>query len=415
MSKAKHLQDPVGKYSGKTVVHKRDTTPLYPDKLKPSQISQGGRTGDCFLLSTINSVLALPGGEDFIRQHMFEKDDKIHVLFYDDYRKPQWIVIDKSLPTSSGLLSSGATWVRYLEKAYTAFLTGNYNKTLEGGKSSKALETLVGGASVNLSLPYQSQKKLKDLYKNNIGGCSGTDIYALIFLLRPFDKSASKDNMVKHIFNGNKQLLEDWWLWVNQNKKGWEQLFTSHPLTIEAFEAYLDKMQASTSGMRPIDAIQAVKTWLNANHILPTKKSYSYDEERLFSEIQDAIDNQNPLVTDPKENPPGGIIIEHSYAIVGVRENPETHRKFVVLRNPYPENRSWLSHLFLSGGRHATEKVDHKTGQSKLSISSTKSSTFEMELRDFTTAFAYVDKGGALKSAPFVPEQEESLTHSKNR
>ncbi|KTD82572.1 C2 family cysteine protease [Legionella waltersii] len=413
MAKSKHLKDPVGKYSGKPVVHKRDTTPLYPDKLTSSQISQGGRTGDCFLLSTINSVLALPEGEKFIRKHMVEKDDKIHVLFYDDYRKPQWITIDKTLPTSSGLLSSGPTWVRYLEKAYTAFKTGDYNKALEGGKSSKALETFIGGSSESLSLPYQSQNKLKDLYKKNICGCSGTDVYALIFLLRPFDKSASKDNMVKHIFKGNEQLLSAWWTWVKQNKSGWEQLLNTHPLTIEKFEAHIHKMEKKHAATCPKEAIQAVVGWLNTNKILPSRNSYSDDEERLFSEMKTAIVNQEPLVTDPKPNPPSGIIMEHSYAIVGVRENPETHRKFVVLRNPYPENRSWFSHLFLSGGRHSTEKIDPKTGQSKLSISSTKSSTFEMELRDFTQAFAYVDKGGSLEKAPFVHEQDESITYTR--
>ncbi|KTD71307.1 hypothetical protein [Legionella tucsonensis] len=68
MDNSKYVQDPIGKYNGKPVVHERDKSPLFPMKLDASQISQGGRTGDCFLLSTINSILALPGGEDFIRK-----------------------------------------------------------------------------------------------------------------------------------------------------------------------------------------------------------------------------------------------------------------------------------------------------------------------------------------------------------
>ncbi|MCE0721764.1 hypothetical protein [Legionella resiliens] len=40
----------------------------------------------------------------------------------------------------------------------------------------------------------------------------------------------------------------------------------------------------------------------------------------------------------------------------------------------------------------------------------TKSSTFEMELRDFTESFAYVDKETSLRNADFIPEQNETPT-----
>ncbi|KTD43125.1 C2 family cysteine protease [Legionella parisiensis] len=409
MAQTKHIKDPTGKFGGKQVTHKTDTTPLFPDKLEVRQIVQGGQSGDCYLLSAINSILALPGGENFIRQRMVEKDGEIHVLLFDNSYKPHWIAIDKSLPTLSGVLSSGATWVRYLEKAYTAFHTGDYNQTLKSGKSTQALQTFIGRPPDSLPLPYQSRNTLANLYTKSIAGCSGQDIYTLIFLLRPTNP-ATMQNMVKHVFNGEGALLADWWAWVKPHKKDWEKLLKSHPLTIEAFETHLNKMEQSNPETCPKEAMRAVVAWMNTNKILPSRKSYGYEEELLFSELKNAIENDQPVVADPKNTPSKGIIPEHTYAIVGVRENPETGKKFVVLRNPFSENRSLISHFFLSGGRHTSEHIDPKTGESKLKFSTTKSSTFEMELRDFTESFAYVDKGTSLRNADFIPEQNETPT-----
>ncbi|HHF7365972.1 TPA: C2 family cysteine protease [Legionella bozemanae] len=410
MAQTKYRKDPTGKFGGKQVTHKADTAPLYPGKLEVKQIIQGSQSGDCYLLSAINSILALPGGENFIRQRMVEKDGEVHVLLFDDSYKPHWIAIDKSLPTSPGVLSSGATWVRYLEKAYTAFHSGDYNQTLKSGKTTQALQTFLGRSTDSLSLPYQSKSTLADLYTKSIAGCSGQDVYTLIFLLRPMTNPATMQNIVKHVFNDNSALLADWWAWVKPNKKDWEKLLKTHPLTIEAFQAHLNKMQQKNPETCPKEAIQAVVTWMNTNKILPSRKSYGYEEEHLFSELKNAMEHDQPVVADPKNMPSKGIIPEHSYAIVGIRENPVTGKKFIVLRNPFPEDRSLISHFFLSGGRHTSETIDPKTGESKLKFSTTKNSTFEMELRDFTESFAYVDKGRSLEDVEFTPEQNETPT-----
>lgn len=169
MAQSKCCPDPTGK--GKKVVHRKDPTPLFPDRLEVNQVIQG--TGNCFLLSAINAILALEGGEDLIRRHMVEKDDKVHVLLYDGYYKPLWVVIDKSLPTSSGFVSSGANWVKYLEKAYTALHSGDYSDSLSHGKTSHALQTFLGRPSSSLGFPYQSHTKLADLYKKVLLGVMG--------------------------------------------------------------------------------------------------------------------------------------------------------------------------------------------------------------------------------------------------
>lgn len=405
MTQSKYCPDPTGK--GKKVVHRKDPTPLFPSRLEVNQVIQG--TGNCFLLSAINSILALEGGEDLIRRHMVEKDDKVHVLLYDDNYKPQWIVIDKSLPTS-GFVSNGANWVKYLEKAYTAFHSGDYTESLSHGKTSHALQTFLGRPSSNLGFPYQSHTKLADLYKKSIAGGNGKDIYTLIFLLRP--TPGMKQNLIEHVFDGDEASLNDWWKWVKSHKKDWEKLLTHNPLTMEKFLAHWDKMQFNQKEQCPKEAIQKIMDWIQRNKILPSEANYSYEEERLFDEIKDAIQSKQPLTTDSKDSPSRGIVPGHSYAIIGVRENPETNKKFVVLRNPFPEERSFFSHFLLSGGRHATEKIDPKTGETRLSINTTKSSTFVMELRDFTQTFQYLDKGNALNEV-LEPEEDSVLSASK--
>ncbi|KTD61585.1 C2 family cysteine protease [Legionella spiritensis] len=401
-------KNPTGSYLGFTVHHQKYNASLFPEKLLIQQVAQGGRSGDCYLLSVINAILAQPEGEAFIRRHMIEKDGKIHVLlFHQD--EPQWVVLDKALPTSWGILSSGAAWVRFLEKAYVAFKTGNYNKTLKSGDSREALKTLLGGSSDYIATSAQSRSPLHSLYKKSIDGCSGTDIYALVFLLRPNDRKASVGNMVEHIFKGDKQLLQQWWAWVAKDRQGWEKLLSANPVLLE--ETFVNHLKKKEESGQPSDypheAAAAVCDWLREQAILPSAKRYSNDELELFSNLQEAFQNQQPIVASPKETPPSGITIQHTYAITGFRESEVTHRKFVVLRNPHHENRSWLSHLFLSGGRQASEIVDPLTGQVKFTISATKNATFEMELRDFSHAFAHIDAGTALDKVKFVQEMDE--------
>lgn len=221
-----------------------------------------------------------------------------------------------------------------------------------------------------------------------------------------------KQILIDHVFDGDETSLNNWWMWVKTHKKDWEKLLTHNPLTMEKFLAHWDKMQFNQKEQCPKEAIQKIISWVQRNKILPSENNYSYEEERLFDDIKNAIQSQEPLTTDSKASPSRGITPGHSYAIIGIRENPETNKKFVVLRNPFPEARSFFSHFLLAGGRHTTEKIDPKTGEMRLSINTTKSSTFEMELRDFTQTFQYLDKGNDL-SKVLEPEDNPALSASK--
>jgi hypothetical protein len=127
LQKIKVSPNPTGKYLFFTVRHEKIFNPLYPGQLSVSQIAQGDRSGDCYYLSVINAIIALSKGEHYIRDMMIEQQNKVYVRFFKN-DKTQWIAVEKSLPTSWGILSSGEIWVRFLEKAYVAFMGGDYNK-----------------------------------------------------------------------------------------------------------------------------------------------------------------------------------------------------------------------------------------------------------------------------------------------
>ncbi|QRN04543.1 hypothetical protein GH742_12035 [Legionella sp. MW5194] len=369
---------------------------LYPEKLKLSDVAQGGRTGDCYFLSVLNAILTLPHGEEWIRQRMVERDGRIHVLFFR-YEKPEWVVIEKSLPQATGVLSSGPAWVRFWEKAYVAFNGGNY-KVLSQGDSRQVFRALLGDKGMAIATSVQSRKPLAELYQCSIEGCSGCDIYTLMFLLRPYDAQTSVGNVVKQVFHHDKALLKAWWAWVARNQDKWRQLLAKESILYhETLIDFIEK-EKQRSDNPPVEAISAVKNWLVDWCILPCKMGYSQDELRLYDELKQAFDEESPVVASPSAHPPSGIIIEHTYAVIGLRQSELSHRKFVILRNPYPENRSWFFKLVAAGGRASREWENSETGAVEFKISTTDHCTFEMELHDFAHAFLYIDKGLSLKT-----------------
>lgn len=399
--------NPTGRYFFFAVDHEKTGAQLYPEKLSVTQVAQGGYSGDCYFLSVINAIIALPSGEQYIREAMIEQNEKIYVRYFKD-DNPQWQVIEKSLPTTNGILSEGECWVRFLEKAYVAFRGGNYNKTLASGDSRMALKAFLGGNTESIPLSQQSRFTPFELYKKIIFGCNGQDIYSFIFLLRPHDKSATTQKLVQYIFANNNELLETWWQWVKQHQKGFIALLKANTfLTKTMFLTYLYHL-ARSSKNPPLPAIQAVEQWLNTYAILPDENHYSADEVELFTVLKKAYESQRPIICIPKEEPPEGIIMKHAYALIGIVESEWSHRKFLILRNPHHENRNWFSHLFLYGGRHAEEKHNTKNGKTQLVISPVHHSTFTMELRDFSHAFAYIDCGRSLTDKELLKQLEEN-------
>ncbi|KTC92392.1 C2 family cysteine protease [Fluoribacter dumoffii] len=393
VNELKTSPNPKGVYGFFSIHHEKSVAPLYPQRLSIAHVAQGALSGDCYLLSVINAILALPKGEHYFRKIMIDKNNKIYVRFFKD-DEPQWLVMEKSLPKYWGILSSGKIWVRFLEKAYITFMGGNYNKILNSGDSRKVLKALLGGFSEPIPLPKQANCPLAQLHKKIIYGCNGKDIYSLIFLLRPYDKLASVTNMVESIFAGEQTLLEGWWNWVRLHQHQLAHLLEEHVfLTKETFIHFIQQL-ADTSIDPPLRAIGAVFQWLQQYKILPGENEYSYDEMNLFLSLKKAQEEQKPIVCSSREDPPEGITMWHTYALLDVKESHLSYRKFITLRNPHHENRNWLSHYLFYGGRYSMER--EVNGKVELVILPVKESTFTMELRDFAQAFAYIDCGRSL-------------------
>ncbi|KTD38866.1 coiled-coil protein [Legionella nautarum] len=382
-----------------SISHAKTTESIYPPRLAVDQIKQGGNTGNCFLLSVINAILALPEGESYIRQLLIEKSDKVYVHFFQD-DKPMWIAVEKSLPTNWGLLSSGAL----------ALMSGDYDKTLKAGDARQVLRTFLGGFDTYIAPSIQSRTTVEELYNKRIYGCSGEDIYSFIFLLRPYDRLATEVLLIKHIFSDDKSLLNDWWDWVAQDPESWKKLVSGKELLFEEEVLNFIDCQQQKSKDSPLKAILAVKQWLIKNKLLPGKNHYSKDELIVYSALVEAHKAQQPIVASPKAKASEGLIAQHSYAVLGFTESKMTHRKFVILRNPYAEDR-WITQFFLPGGRQAKEVIDNK-GEIRLEISTTSRSTFKMELRDFSQAFAYIDSGNSLNKIKIEQLEEDSPSPS---
>ncbi|KTC96388.1 C2 family cysteine protease [Legionella feeleii] len=390
------VENPRGSYGFFAVRHAPQKEVFYPKELSITHVAQGVRSGDCDFLSVINAILALPDGESYIRNLLIEKNGIVYVHFFKN-DKPQWIAVEKSLPTSWGVLSSGALWVRFLEKAFVAFKGGDYNEVLNQSDSRTALRTMLGGFETSITLPVQARTPLSTLYQKTTHGCSGKDIHTLMLLLRPQDKMATKANLVKHVFAGDEDFLHIWWEMVTRERPSLEKFLASKPVIFEEdMIAFIEQRQEFYNKPATVTASNAVIAWIKESKILPSETHYSQDELALYEELIQAYDEQRPVVADAKQMPPIGITAEHTYAIMGFRESEISHRKFVILRNPHHENMPWFLRYFFSGGRQSHE-ISDKEGNVKLMIKSTGSSTFEMELHDFAHAFAYIDCGRSLK------------------
>ncbi|QMT59089.1 hypothetical protein [Legionella sp. PC997] len=215
--------------------------------------------------------------------------------------------------------------------------------------------------------------------------------------------------MRQYVFDNHQELLDAWWNWVHLNQKNFEQLLKNHLfLTKKTFTTFM-REQMSNSINPPVKAIASVEQWLDEYGILPEENKYSYDEIKLFLSLKNAHEEQRPIVCSPKEDPPEGITMQHTYALIGIKESKISHRKFVILRNPHHENRNWFSHYFFYGGRHSIERQEN--GTTMLTISPVKRSTITMELRDFAHSFAYIDCGRSLQNKELCKQHAENLHH----
>lgn len=126
---------------------------------------------DCFLLSSLLSILQQPGGADYIRSMMQQDGDTTVVRFFHPRTlQPIYIRIDNTYyhENNKNTVLHRAPWVHMLEKAYTAlaFKHADDDRVAQtfpafdeifgkGGKPAVALKILTGHNPVEVTIPAQ--------------------------------------------------------------------------------------------------------------------------------------------------------------------------------------------------------------------------------------------------------------------
>ncbi|SRR5579885_341186 len=360
-------------------------------------IKQGGFTGDCYLLAALAAIVALPDGNKIIRSMIKDMGDHVIVRFFDDYRKPHFLAVEKSVPTNFGILSSGALWVKLIEKAYAMFRGGKYS-VLDKGHTEKVIEALTGATNYSnfegyCSFPVQARSPLSTMNTY----IDGNGIYAFHELMRLSDQTPKniQERIYELVFNKDKQLFNLWKAWIKNKRVAWKEVIThQHPVCLHHFTEFLKQHPVE---VEVESAVKQVKDWVTNNHILPGPKfshHYSYDALELFVNLKKRLENNYPVSVSSGEKveQPDGIIPLHAYAVVGVEDNAETRRKYVLVRNPYGEDRPFLSKLLLKGSRSSIDvKSKHDETGWEVKVQTSNSSTSRMELSDFCEAFQYID------------------------
>lgn len=94
---------------------------IFPHRPSKEDVKQS-RMGDCFFLSSLNAILAKPGGERFIRGMMRQQNDGTTIvrLFNPQTLKPAYVRVENSFHHVGdyNVVNHGAPWVHILEKAY---------------------------------------------------------------------------------------------------------------------------------------------------------------------------------------------------------------------------------------------------------------------------------------------------------
>ncbi|VVC75316.1 hypothetical protein AQUSIP_06050 [Aquicella siphonis] len=392
--------DPEGKSLLRPITHTKISQDLFLHPPCFQDINQGGLTGDCYLLASLLAILALPQGAASIQSMMKDEGGTVVVRLFDDYHKPRFMRLEKSVPHHFGILNSGALWVKLMEKAYAAFHGGRYS-ILEKGFSHTAMAALAGASNQYFlegycSFPFQSAKSLASLRDY----VDGNGVYLLNELMRltPSTPRAIQKRMSQQVFQDNLNLFQQWMQWIQGKQDIWMKLIQRcHPVCKQDVREFFSSCAISVEAE---EAVGKVKAWLEKEKVLSGPAltgEYSREELDLFTAIQKRLRQNCPMTVSTDEDFKEGLLPRHTYAVTGCEENAETHRKYIFVQNPHGASRSFLSKMFISGGRTSEDVLQSgAVRQWVVKIKSTDQSVSRMELSDFCQAFAFIDAFSAV-------------------
>lgn len=396
-AKVVKYKDPQGMSLYRRIQHVAVKEDVFAAEPNLQDIKQGGFTGDCYLLSALAAIRALPDGSRIIKSMIQDLGKTVVIRFFDDYRQPHYYEIDKSVPSNLGILSSGALWVKLIEKAYAVFKGGKYS-VLDKGQSTDVITALTGASSYAsfdgyCDLPVQARSPLSS-FKEYV---DGNGVYAFNELMRLSNHTPPniKKRVCELVFQNDNEAMNLWKTWIKNKIPAWQSVIANtHPVCLHHLRKFLTQHSVSVEE-EPV--VQQVWSWVQKNKILPGAKyssQYSYDQLELFAHIKKRLANHYPIIVSSSHEMEqlDGIVPSHSYAVVGIEDNPVTKRKYIIVQNPYGEDRPFFSKLLLKGGRASVDvKSDHDETGWEIKIETTNQSTCRMELSDFCAAFKYLD------------------------
>ena len=383
--------NPSGVSFFRKIKHQQVHQPLFTKTPAISDISQGGNTGDCFLLASILAILALPNGDESIRSMMQDNDTHVIVRLFDDYQKPHHLRIEKSVPSSLGVLNKGALWVKMLEKAYAVFHQNDY-RALSEGLPEFAIKSLTGAVnhhSLNgyCNLPFQSRNKLISL-THHVDG-NGIFLFNEVMRLDNATPEKIQNRILREIFNNRSSDYDLWQQWIKRKQHQWKELLKhTHPVLISHIKSFMLEYEDS----HHYSATQIVMNWVINQHILsgePLSGEYNIEELALFDNMQNRFINQHPMTISTSSDCKNGLLPHHTYAVVGIENNPVTYKKYIHVCNPIQPNQHAISKLFIPGGRKSVDI--QKDNRWTTQIQPSKEPLVRMELSDFCSSFAYID------------------------
>jgi hypothetical protein len=371
-----------------------------------------GNIGDCYLMAALGAVVQ----RNPATIYNMMRDNRNGTVTVRLYKPPTAdtgaaqtvdIRVNKSL-IDDGRRSRGALWVPIIEKAYAVLGQGpgatiksaSYQALGSGddpgvalriltGVSSTSLNTGTGGGPMTSGTPMWSQGFMLNYTKKyKPRKAQGT--------LTDSDITGWNNGQAKSVFGDEGDAFMDW-LTLDNNPYVDRLRKAAEDGTIESFQPILSDMNKAGQPSRKdwrdklADGLKKYYPGVRGTAVYTEQQLSAYDGiqsalqagKHVATGTRGVAPEKDVNVTEGTGHSGGetkglGIVGSHAYTVLAVRTDPDSHLRYVTIRNP------WGHYGRLYKGFSPSGKLQVETDVSKLEA---QSGTFEVELTDFTANY----------------------------
>lgn len=334
--------------------------PLFPHGEPRIEDIEQGDIGDCSFLAAITSILN--ADPEIIKNSLRDNNDGTVTVTFFKKSKPIKITVTKTIPKYSGILyrifswlpffntyvfSQGCLWVEMLRKAYVVFKS-NYDTDDEFTKLN-----------------------FKNDYKNIDGG-------SLRSAIKLF---TGKEPICENINKDDRQL-------PNEARDIWTYGRISDDIKLK--KHMRDESGKYIYNERQINLHNSLKKELeNHNPLVCCFNLFANDGRQKRQKLREPIKKLLRLIFRFEfESTNKGLVENHAYSILGIREDISDGSHWIILRNPH----AWYVR------KYKFNSSKNKYSAYKAFFGDKENGTFEMELGDFYRHVAFIC--GFSKKAP---------------